>query len=230
MNLAHALQVFLGEGDGGGGLVEEEGVVSVPCGMLLRLEESVEIPETGLDVVVCGHFLKAHLGEDLTELRTDLQEGMQMAAGNGTTHGIEVVSLELLALPGSLSHHVGKHISGGLLALSRKLGTFLHFIGLPLLELNHLATLSKSFQIGLGNIATLMHFFYKALDFVLNRVNLTDDERFRATLVHGQPLVLHGLAIADLANLTRSDSLEGSQWKTLSRYQAIHDSLGRAIS
>jgi hypothetical protein len=40
--------------------------------MLLWLEECVKVPEAALYIVVGGHFCEAHLGEDLTVLRTNL--------------------------------------------------------------------------------------------------------------------------------------------------------------
>ena len=48
-------------GGGGEGLVprgtfDEEGVLDVPGRMLLRLEQSVEIPEGTLDVIIGWHF------------------------------------------------------------------------------------------------------------------------------------------------------------------------------
>jgi hypothetical protein len=54
---------------------EEEGVVRVAGWVLLRLEQGIKVPEGGLHVVVGGHLLKAHLGEDLAELGAHLQGG-----------------------------------------------------------------------------------------------------------------------------------------------------------
>ena len=45
----------------------------VSCRMLLRLEECVEVPEAALNILVGGHLLKAHLGEDPAELAANLQ-------------------------------------------------------------------------------------------------------------------------------------------------------------
>ena len=46
---------------------EEECVVGITGGVLLRLEESVEVPEAGLNESVCGHFLETHGCEVLLE-------------------------------------------------------------------------------------------------------------------------------------------------------------------
>ena len=42
--------------------------MSVTGGMLLRLEQGVEVPEAALYEVVGWHLLESHLGEDLLEL------------------------------------------------------------------------------------------------------------------------------------------------------------------
>ena len=47
--------------------------MGIARGVLLWLEQGIEVPERVLHVVVCGHFCEAHLGEDLAELSPDLQ-------------------------------------------------------------------------------------------------------------------------------------------------------------
>ena len=37
---------------------EEEGVVCIPCWMLLRLEQRIEIPEWTFNEIICWHFCK----------------------------------------------------------------------------------------------------------------------------------------------------------------------------
>ena len=49
----------------------EECVLLVAGGMLLGHEESVEVPETGLDEVVSRHFRETHFKEDLAEFMAD---------------------------------------------------------------------------------------------------------------------------------------------------------------
>lgn len=44
---------------------------------LLRLEQGVKVPETALYVVVGGHLLESHLGEDLAELSAHLSRQIQ---------------------------------------------------------------------------------------------------------------------------------------------------------
>jgi hypothetical protein len=41
--------------------------------MLLRLKQSIKVPEAALHIIVCRHFFKAHLSEDLSELSSHLQ-------------------------------------------------------------------------------------------------------------------------------------------------------------
>ena len=48
--------------------------------MSLGLEEGIEVPEGRLNELVRGHFLEAHLHEDLTELVTDLEKRMEITS------------------------------------------------------------------------------------------------------------------------------------------------------
>lgn len=63
VDVANPLQVVCrGALRGGGGwLCEEERVVGVASGVLLRLEERVEVPEAAFHILVRWHFFKAHL-------------------------------------------------------------------------------------------------------------------------------------------------------------------------
>lgn len=72
MHFFDSFQVFHGELGGLGRVRDEEGVMGVAGGMLLRLEEGVKVPEAALDEVVRRHLGEAHLQEDLTELGADL--------------------------------------------------------------------------------------------------------------------------------------------------------------
>eukprot|EP00955_Chlamydomonas_euryale_P083492 363865-Chlamydomonas_euryale.AAC.12 len=73
--------------DGRSGLGQKEGVVCVARRVLLRLEQRVKVPERRLDIVVRGHLLKAHLREDLAELRANLHGGSN---GGGSVAAISV--------------------------------------------------------------------------------------------------------------------------------------------
>lgn len=59
MNLLDSLQVVHGKVVRQGRVLEEESVVGVPCWVLLRLEQCIEIPEGTLNEVVCWHLTKA---------------------------------------------------------------------------------------------------------------------------------------------------------------------------
>lgn len=78
---------------------QEEGIVRVPGGMLLRLEQRVKIPEGGLDESIGRHLLETHLEKDLAELLAHLHQGVQMTTRGWETNGIEVVFLEGCGLP-----------------------------------------------------------------------------------------------------------------------------------
>ena len=45
--------------DGVSNTFQEEGIMSVSCWVLLRLEKSIKVPEWALNEVICGHFRKS---------------------------------------------------------------------------------------------------------------------------------------------------------------------------
>ena len=76
------LQVFFREGVRRLGLAHEERVMCVAGRVLLRLEERVEVPERGLDVLVGWHLVEPHLQEDLPELLLDFEQWVQRTGGD----------------------------------------------------------------------------------------------------------------------------------------------------
>ncbi len=50
----------------GGGIRDEECIMSISGRMLLRLEEGVKVPEAALNKVVGRHLRESHLKEDLS--------------------------------------------------------------------------------------------------------------------------------------------------------------------
>ena len=83
MDLFESLEIVLWHtiAAGGGGLGQEEGVVRVAGGVLLWLEQRVEVPERRLHVVVRRHLLEPHLSEDLAELCAHFKKRVQVATG-----------------------------------------------------------------------------------------------------------------------------------------------------
>ena len=55
---------------------DEEGILQITRGMLLRDEKGVEIPERRLHEAIRGHLRETHLEEDLAEFFSDLQKWM----------------------------------------------------------------------------------------------------------------------------------------------------------
>ena len=49
----------------------------LPYRVLLRLEERIEVPERGLDVLVGRHLVEPHLEEDLPELLLHFEQWVQ---------------------------------------------------------------------------------------------------------------------------------------------------------
>lgn len=74
----HPLQVLLREVITGGWVGQEKRVVGITGWVLLRLEQTVKVPETALHIVVGGHLLEAHLGEDFAVLAAHLCEAAAM--------------------------------------------------------------------------------------------------------------------------------------------------------
>ena len=123
------------------GVRDVEGILQITGRVLLRDVEGVEVPETGLDELVGGHFLETHFEEDLAEFLTDLVQGMQSAGVLVGSKSLEVVWFEVCRLPGSRGDHVGCQISLLLLNLEGELGSLLDFEAGDLLHLDKLALL-----------------------------------------------------------------------------------------
>ena len=98
--------------DSSGRLLQEEGVMSLTAWMLLRLEQSVKIPEGAFNEAVRRHFLKAHFNKDLAKLFSDLQQRMQMTRLRWHSINLQVVLLELQVLPTATGKHVNGQVSG----------------------------------------------------------------------------------------------------------------------
>ena len=173
------LQVLVGGVSGLGVLrvVDEERVVHVACRVLLRLEECVEVPERRLDVVVCRHFLKAHLEEDLTEFIPDLRERMAVARLRDGAECVRVQRFEEFGFPSATSQHLLCQLGFGLFA-------FLKVAVLLDLVVNSLA---------LGNqFALLQHNEFLLLDFFL--LFHSSELSFDTVLDIGTCFLNHGLS------------------------------------
>ena len=60
--------------------------------MALRLEQRIEVPERRLHELIRGHLREAHFQENLAELGTNHQQGMEIAALRLFAQRAEVVS------------------------------------------------------------------------------------------------------------------------------------------
>ena len=89
-----ALIVVLRHPQGGGRVLDEEGVVGVAGRVGLRLKERVEVPKRRLHPPASGHFGKAHPDEDAAELGAHLEQRVEVATTDGRAEGVEVVVLE----------------------------------------------------------------------------------------------------------------------------------------
>ena len=78
----------------------------VTSGMALGLEKSVEIPERALHEPGGRHLIETHAQENLTELRSDLHERVQVTTSGVTSSRLPVLFLELLLFPGSGADHI----------------------------------------------------------------------------------------------------------------------------
>jgi hypothetical protein len=80
---------------------DEKSVVSVASRMLLRLKESVKVPERGFDPTIGAHLLKAELEEDLAILGASLEQRVETAAGRPHAQPAHVVRLPFRRSPRS---------------------------------------------------------------------------------------------------------------------------------
>lgn len=166
------LALLLGTGPVGDlGVGDVEGVLQVAGRVLLGHEEGVEVPEAGLDELVGGHLLEAHLEEDLAEFLADLVEGVQGTGVLVGAEGLEVVWLEVGRLPGARGDHVGGQV--GLFFLDRegKLGSLFGLEANNLLHLDELALLEVGKSLGIAG-SGLLDLLELCLSNVLDRVGL----------------------------------------------------------
>mmetsp|Transcript_41620 Transcript_41620/g.97391 ORF Transcript_41620/g.97391 Transcript_41620/m.97391 type:complete len:206 (-) Transcript_41620:607-1224(-) len=98
------------------GRLDEESVVRVAGGVLLWLEERVEIPEGRLDVLVRLHLFEAHRDKSLTEHGAHLHQRMQSSSSWRHAAGVHIHGLEDGPFPRPLDDHLVRQIREGLLA------------------------------------------------------------------------------------------------------------------
>jgi len=59
-------------------LLKEESIMHISCGMALRLEKSIKVPERTFNISVCWHFIETHFEKDFSEVLSNLQKRMKM--------------------------------------------------------------------------------------------------------------------------------------------------------
>jgi len=104
-----------------------KGILEITGRMLLRDEESIEIPETSLDISIRRHLLEAHLEKDVSKLLSHLVEWMEGTSLCRRTFGFEVVWLQLYSLPCPRREHLGGEVRLLLHKLGREFGSFGYF-------------------------------------------------------------------------------------------------------
>lgn len=139
--------------------------------MLLWNEEDVKVPESSLHELVCGHFLEAHLEEDLTEFLADLVEGVQGASVLVGTEGFEVVGFEVGRLPGARGEHVRGQVRLLFCDLKSELGSLFSLEADYLLHLDEFALLQVSDNLGVA-ASVFLDLLELCSGNVLNRVGL----------------------------------------------------------
>ena len=92
VDLRHDGHVVFRHAQRGGGVADEERVLGITGGVTLGLEQSIEVPEGGLHELVGGHFLETHLQQNLAELSTHHQQGMQIATLGLLSKSTEIVT------------------------------------------------------------------------------------------------------------------------------------------
>lgn len=80
MGVSNTFNVVSGKSEAILGLSKEESIMGIPGRVALRLEQRVKVPERALNIALCGHLIKAHLKEDLSELSANLKKRVEVAA------------------------------------------------------------------------------------------------------------------------------------------------------
>ena len=97
-----------------GRFLDEERIVRIACGVRLRLEERIEIPERTLHPLVRGHFGESHLHEDLAEFGPYLEEWVQVPAPHRGPERVEIERFEFRGLPRPAVQHFLGQVGGPL--------------------------------------------------------------------------------------------------------------------
>mmetsp|Transcript_6199 Transcript_6199/g.14881 ORF Transcript_6199/g.14881 Transcript_6199/m.14881 type:complete len:280 (-) Transcript_6199:20-859(-) len=170
--------------------------------MRLGLEQTVEVPEGRLDPLVGGHFVKAHLQQDVAELGPNLEEGVEVSPADLLPQGLEVVLLELGRLPRpGIQHLLGQ--VGRLLLADGSIGLSpSDLVGFERHEVDQLPPLEGLDRLGIdGRFAPAG--IGQGLEVGLNLVGHVGQRgggnEIAAVLLG--PLVFHAVAHADLAHV-----------------------------
>mmetsp|Transcript_23048 Transcript_23048/g.75139 ORF Transcript_23048/g.75139 Transcript_23048/m.75139 type:complete len:313 (-) Transcript_23048:55-993(-) len=195
-----------------GGVGHEKRVVRVACGVLLRLDERVEVPERRFHKVVRRHLLEPELEKDVPELLSHLEERVEVASARRlASKRRKVVRLKLRRLPRPVREHVSRELRLLLLALERKLGPFAQAVRSALPQREQLALLLQHVKLFLrrqrGEVARRHRTQHRAHG-VVERGSLAHHPRRPCALVQPHQLQLHRLLEPHVCHPFRQRSLE----------------------
>jgi len=92
-------------------LTHKECIMSISCGMSLRLKESIKIPERWLHISVCFHLLKSHLSKNFYKLLFSFHQNMKITILYFSTFWVRIEFFKMGLLPWSIGNHCACQIS-----------------------------------------------------------------------------------------------------------------------
>ena len=86
-----------------------EGILHLPCRMVLGLEQSIEVPERALHNI-SFYFSEAHFQEDLAHLIDKALVRMYLGSINRTRRRMNIIRSEVFLFPFSTPEHLGSDL------------------------------------------------------------------------------------------------------------------------
>jgi hypothetical protein len=92
-------------------LTDKKCIMSISCGMSLRLKEGIKIPKRWLYISVCFHLFKPHLSKNLYELLFSFHQNMKITILYFSTLWIRIEFFKMSLFPWSIRNHSACQIS-----------------------------------------------------------------------------------------------------------------------
>mmetsp|Transcript_36235 Transcript_36235/g.41276 ORF Transcript_36235/g.41276 Transcript_36235/m.41276 type:complete len:202 (+) Transcript_36235:402-1007(+) len=196
VNFLNSFKIIFREVSCGCRISDEEGILSVSGRMLLRLEQSIEIPERVFYILVGGHFFETHFQQNIGHLSSHLQQGMQMSPLSFFALSIQIDRFEIFFGPVTLFQHFEGQISAGFHSFYAVVITLENSESFKCVLIDPLSLLQSI------NICFCDFFAFRDLpqEFLIGVLNGLDCfVNHTGSLIQSDPTLLHSLSKANFA-------------------------------